>query len=391
MPRYKEPFSLYPRKTKKGVAVWYYRTYDKDGERTYGRSTGESSKTLARQYCQSLISKGRLIPQKSPTLAEWTEKRRWWIWGECLYIKGRLARSDVDRPGITHRYCDLNYQVMMKKILSIHGDKQLDSIMPEDCEKLLFSWANQGVSYKTANNWASVYRVMMGEAARLRMIDENPWKRVLSLSSSTKRRGILTMAEARTLLNPATINEVWDKHHMYYCINLIASLTAMRQGEILALRKEDVFSDHLHIRHSWSAKYELGKTKTKEIGDAPIPGFLYREIEKYLEYDGYIFSFNGGKRPATGNRVTEWLYRAMRNIGISEHERVERNLTFHSWRHFFNTYLRSRGVPDSQIRKVTRHKTEEMTEHYTEFGLEHYKETYDAQDGFGELIQEEKG
>lgn len=65
VPRYKEPFSLYPRKTKKGVRVWYYRTYDKNGKRTIGRSTGQIFKTLARRYCQKLIKEGKLIPQVS--------------------------------------------------------------------------------------------------------------------------------------------------------------------------------------------------------------------------------------------------------------------------------------------------------------------------------------
>lgn len=277
---------------------------------------------------------------------------------------------------------------MKNKILPAHGDKRLDTITAEDCEKLLFTWASEDVSYKTVNNWASVYRVMMGEAARIDLIDRNPWEKVLSLVPNSKRRGLLTMGEARQLMNPVTVEEVWDGHHMYYCINLVAALTAMRQGEIMALRKGDVFPDHLHVSHSWSAKYKLGKTKTKIIADVPIPGFLYQELERYLKWNGkYVFSLNDGRRPCTGNRVTEWLYRAMRNIGIPEHERAERNLTFHSWRHFFNTYLRSRGVPDSQIRKVTRHKTEEMTEHYTNFALEDYREVYDAQDGLGELIQ----
>jgi len=231
---------------------------------------------------------------------------------------------------------------------------------------------------------------MLAEAARLKVIEENPWKRVLSLMPSSKKRGLLTIAEARQLLNPATAESIWNGHHLYYCINLVAALTAMRQGEILALRKENVFPDHLHVEHSWNIKYRLGRTKTKEVGYVPIPAFLYREIERYLDWDGFVFSLKSGKRPITGGKVTTWLYRAMRNIGISEHERVERNLTFHSWRHFFNTYLRSRGVPDAKIRKVTRHKTEEMTDHYTGFTLEDYREVYDAQDGFGELIKEEE-
>jgi len=61
--RYREPWSLYPRKSKPGGStVWYYRTYDESGQRTTGRSTGTSSKTLARDYCARLYQEGRLIP-----------------------------------------------------------------------------------------------------------------------------------------------------------------------------------------------------------------------------------------------------------------------------------------------------------------------------------------
>ena len=322
----------------------------------------------------------KLVPQpKSPTLAEWATERQWWVWGKCSYIKGRLARSEAEKPGISHRYADEALRILDRHVLSAHGKKRLDSITPTDCEKLLFSWTKKA-SYKSANNWASIYRVILSEAARLKLIEENPWSRVLSLTPSSKRRGMLAMQEARQLMNPATVDTIWDDHHLYYCISLVAALTAMRQGEVLALRREDVFEDHLHVEHSWSIKYELGKTKTKVVGDIPIPGFLFREIERYLKWDGYVFSFNSGKRPATGGKVTEWLYRAMRNIGIQEHERAERNLTFHSWRHWFNTYLRSQGVPDSKVKAVTRHKTQAMTEHYTGFTLEDYREVYAAQE-----------
>jgi len=357
MPRYKEPFTLYSVKTKKGVRVWYYRTYDKSGRRTHGRSTGLTSKTLAGQYCQKLLAKGQLIPPKMPTLEQWTKNRRWWIWEECLYVKGKLARSTKERPGITKRYADSNFGFLKNKILPAHGEKRLDAITPEDCEKLLFSWVKQGYTHKTVNGWASVYRIMMGEAARLRIVDENPWDRVPLLIPSLKQRGIFTMQEVKILLNPTTAETVWDNHHLYYCINLVAALTAMRQGEILALRRENIFPDHLHVEHSWNSKYGLGKTKTKIISDVPIPEFLYREIQPYLNWDGFVFSLSCGNRPVSGNRVTKWLYRAMRNIGIAEDERNERNLVFHSWRHFFNTYLRSRGVPDAKIQAVTGHRT----------------------------------
>ena len=53
-------------------------------------------------------------------------------------------------------------------------------------------------------------------------------------------------------------------------------------------------------------------------------------------------------------------------------DQVERNITFHSWRHWLNSTLRAHGVADDITRKVTGHGTAEMTENYTEYKPEDY-------------------
>ena len=60
MPRYREDYTLYRRKTIKGIYVYYYRTYDENGKRTSGKSTFQTSKDAARQYVDNLISTGLL-------------------------------------------------------------------------------------------------------------------------------------------------------------------------------------------------------------------------------------------------------------------------------------------------------------------------------------------
>jgi len=78
--------------------------------------------------------------------------------------------------------------------------------------------------------------------------------------------------------------------------------------------------------------------------------------------------------------LTEELYHALDKIKINTAERKKRNITFHSWRHFFNTLLRSKGIPDSITQKLTGHKTLEMTDRYTKFSLEDYKDVHDIQE-----------
>ena len=57
--RYREPYTLIPRKVS-NKTIWYYRTYDKEGKRTTARSTGQTAKTAARAYCATLHKEGNL-------------------------------------------------------------------------------------------------------------------------------------------------------------------------------------------------------------------------------------------------------------------------------------------------------------------------------------------
>jgi len=107
-------------------------------------------------------------------------------------------------------------------------------------------------------------------------------------------------------------------------------------GELLALRQEDIFPDHLAITASYSIRYkertETAKTKVK--APVPLPRFVWQQIQLFCRWDGYIFSFTRGASPATGNRCTEALYEVLERIGIDPAERKDRNLVFHSWRRF---------------------------------------------------------
>ncbi len=197
MPRYREPYTLYPRRlNKSGIVVWYYRVYVNEGHRI-SRSTGKTSKTLARLYCDQLLREGKLIPQKILTLQDWAEERNWFVWDKCEYIRGKLARSPAERPAISRRYADRCRKELLRWILPYHGTLPIEKITPTDCEKLLFSWKNAGLSSKSINNIASTYRTILNEAERLGIISSNPWKKVSPFKPEKKSKGILTLEEAK--------------------------------------------------------------------------------------------------------------------------------------------------------------------------------------------------
>jgi integrase len=168
-------------------------------------------------------------------------------------------------------------------------------------------------------------------------------------------------------------------------------LTACRQGELLALRRENLYIDHLDVEASWSIRYhERGPTKTKTKAPVPIPKYLYYALQNFVQWNGYVFSFTQGRTPATGARVTDALYRAYENIGIDEEERLRRGLVFHSWRRFANTYLRSRGLPDAKVRQLTRHESESMTDHYTNWNAEDFSDVAKEQAFLAKALIDEK-
>jgi hypothetical protein len=66
-------------------------------------------------------------------------------------------------------------------------------------------------------------------------------------------------------------------------------------------------------------------------------------------------------------------------IGISYEEKLKRNLSFHSWRHFLNTLVLTSNVGLNKVQKVTGHKSLKMTDHYTHFDTTQFTEVVEVQ------------
>lgn len=373
------PFSLHTRTKKDGLKVWYYQAYDGDGNRTNARSTGigftneanrKRTRRQAEELCWKLYKDGKLVPETNDiTLGRFVDERHWWEYDRCEYIKQKLARSPEGKPAITERYAADAWSIMQNWILPEHENMKLRKITPRDLEKLLFAWKEQS-SAKTANNRRAVYSTMLSEAARLGYISENPWSKVQSLTAATVKWGSLTLNEVARLLDPSDWHERWAKH-LYYTAVAMAYFTGMRIGEVLGLQREDVRDGYVRIQHSWNDRqHKVGQTKDKEVRDVPVPDWLKPHLELYLDHDGFVFSLTDGETPLGKNTLPDALREALKAVGISEEERAERRIVFHSGRRWFNTYLSNAGVSRSIVQRLTGHDSDAMTEHYTDFHVE---------------------
>ncbi len=100
-----------------------------------------------------------------------------------------------------------------------------------------------------------------------------------------------------------------------------------------------------------------------------------------MNTDPYALLFHGNKsifKAIDHKAINKHFYMALTTVGISEYRRKELNITFHSWRHTFNSLMRG-NIPDSKLRRLTGHRSEEMTEHYTHFSVEDFKDVIEVQ------------
>jgi integrase len=229
----------------------------------------------------------------------------------------------------------------------------------------------------TINHVLDLTRAILAQAEADGILDSNPARLVRPVKLEQAQRGIFEIDEARELLADPGL---WHDYR-HYTINLLAATTGARLGEIRGLLVEDFCSDHVDIRHSWEDHSGLKEPKWGSQRSVPIGCRVRVALERVIsETRPRTFLFYGEKstdRPMSARPIENWLYEAMSRIGISPSERRARNLTFHSWRHWLNTALRSRGLADHKLRMITGHRTQTMSDHYTH---------YNASD-FGEVMQ----
>jgi integrase len=366
--RFKQPFTLYLRRLQNGTRVYYYRYYDADGRRSGGRSTGQAHKALALKYVLELIKSGRLDSPQETTFGSYAEN--WWVWGKCSYLESQATRGQT----LSRRYAEVQRGFLVNHVLPEFEKLKLSAIKPYHIEKWLKILKDSGLSSASVQHCYGVLRLMMSEAKRLGYLAVNPVEAVKPIHLTQRVRGILSLDEARQLFDENKFSEYWQTEIGFTCC-LVAATSGAREGECIALRTEDIFDGFVRIQHSWDHKFGLKETKTKQIREVPIPAKTQRWLSRLTASRpaGFVFSTNNGASPVYYKPIVAELYEALNRMGISENERKLRNVTFHSFRHFFNSALRGK-VPDAKLQRLTGHQTQQMVERYTHFRLDDFQD-----------------
>ena len=292
--------------------------------------------------------------------------KSWFIYDICPYVQGIIRRGGK----YSRSFAELRRSQLIKYLLPCFGDYALINITPRQIEEWLFWLQSIGLSNQTINHYFSTLKLIMKDAYRLKLIPDDPTTRVRRFIAKSKKKGVLTSEEVALLFQDDAHKTIWQGQYLHYLLNLTDSETGMRVGELQALRPEKVQKDHLIVSSAWERKFGEKTTKTGTIRYVPISVELSNKLLSFSEVNKtspYIFSEIGSYNPVDHKAIRKWFCRALINIGISKDERVERNITMHSWRHYYNSYLLMKGVPENVVRAIIGHSRDDMTQLYTNF------------------------
>lgn len=282
-----------------------------------------------------------------------------WDWDKSPYIREKLRKSH--RIGKPHALAQQsNIRRFWKTRLS---GRMLCEITKQDIWDFMDEQEDAPGCFQTKNDRIRAFTTALGWAYQHEYIDKDISKGFVFFSGSYGERQILTPEMAQALFSFE-----WDDERAMLA-NAVAMCTGMRAHEIASLQLKDLGDGRLYVRHSWNAKDGLKPTKNGEARTALLPfpqitDALRRlgESNPYGEgLDGFIFYASVPGKPLEIRSFLKGLRRALVRIGVPE--QTARKYTFHSWRHYFATYMKGK-VDDKALQLQTGHKDIEMLEHY---------------------------
>lgn len=363
MPRYKEPFTVFPRTLKSGRKVYYYRVYDNNGNRCAARSTGQTNKTLAKNYCSDLLAKGLLYSGSSVAFClyakDFFSDNSMWMHDKKLSSNGKEQAVSVNTlKAYRHNNDDI--------LIPYFKETKLRDISPYQIKQFRADMIERGFSNSAINLACSCLKIILSYALADKLITTDPFASIKQMYTNAKARSSFTEQELIKVFHSD-----WTNSERKTFV-LVAAVVGMRIGEISAIRRETLFEDYIDVRDQF-CNGDYIPVKDGEKRKVRICPTIYKMLKQCINRNGGVAFIE--------NQDT---YRqAFYNIaGLTTKVRQERKVSFHSLRHFCNTYLITNGIAEIKVKSIMGHSSGKgsMTERYTNFLPEHFNDVSELQE-----------
>jgi integrase len=332
-----------------------------EGKKERRREAEDAARELAERLKEETTAQaGRRNPLADTPLLEYVEN----FWRS----DGEYAREKalVEKEPLSAHYLLSNRQLVKNKMVPFPGFRGL--ALAGLTKPLIRKWKLWMAEKGTSGRMINGALLALGVPVRLAFADDviplDPFAGVRRAAHKEKRRGVLTAEETKKLVEAPILNP-YTRLAVYlslYC--------SMRMGEVRGLKWGDISDGVIHICHNWQEKEGVKPCKCGSEGYVPMPRVVAELVNRVH-----------GLSPLTGpddfvmaqkpyHPVSrEFLWAALRSellaVGITEEERVRRNIVFHSLRHSFVTACRIAGLNDFCVMSLARHKDPKMLARYS--------------------------
>lgn len=194
MPRYREPFSIFPRRLPSGKVVYYYRTYSPHGERTIAHSTGLTNKTQAKNYCSELLAMGVLYSGTGMTFGAYAkgffDDGSEWM---CDKIQSGNGKEQPIAANTLKAYRHNTEKILIPYFSKI----KLFDLKPRHIKAFRDQMINEGRSNATINLACACLKIIISYAIADKLMTFNPFESVSQMYTETRKKKAFTLTELK--------------------------------------------------------------------------------------------------------------------------------------------------------------------------------------------------
>jgi integrase len=246
------------------------------------------------------------------------------------------------------------------------GAKNLDAIKPQDVEAFVARCLANGQSVKSTRNYLGCLHSVFEHGRKKGWATLNPCKLIEYPESDDEAEiRFLTDPELERLLAAVPADDLGMVERPMY---LMAAMTGLRQGELLALRWLDVdwLASRVRVRQNY-VRGEYGTPKSKRsTRSVPLAMRVARELEAlsgvstFKADDELVFAHPHTGKPIDRSKLLKRYKRALRRASVRE-------VRFHDLRHTFGTRCAAAGVPMRTLQEWMGHRDFKTTLIYADY------------------------
>jgi integrase len=247
------------------------------------------------------------------------------------------------------------------------GDQPLDRVTAEQVEELIAAMRRSGKGAKTIQNAITLLYQVFEFGQRKGWCEANPCERVdrPQVEESADIR-FLEMEEVEALLAAVPGDDHFGP--IDRALYLTATMTGLRQGELLALRWRDidwpagrVRVRQNYVRGHWGTPKSRRGSRSVPLADR-VAGELERHFQRsvYQADDDLVFCHPDTGQVLDHSRLSRRYKKALRKARVRE-------VRFNDLRHTFGTQMAGAGVPMRTLQEWMGHRDFKTTLIYADY------------------------